>query len=477
MAVFAAAFCAGGAHASRTAKAALTGWPDIGGLTVKADNGKLTFYAAGVELATAAPKKSVTLFDLLPARGCESTAELGKLVSLLLVLKGSFPADAPSKGKLADMTEAELMALEKSLVGRSMTVQEALLKANAGLDLETWTESAGERTLFENDMCGALKNYLNRARAALARPVPSLSGFGDISEAEIAKIPGTMKSQGLAFDGAAPVFSWRYGLQRADGDYDATLSRPLAIPPDIQAEHYNPASKNGFSHIGDIDIAGGRLYAPIEDEDNRTKPFIALFDPKTLRYTGEKHLLPVDKLKNGVPWIAVDAKRRVFYTMNWDSQDLLVFDLSTYLLARTVPLTVLNPKIGGSAVAEKTVISRVQGAKVHDGMLYASSDSQDDVLEPKGSKLKRKRIYKIDPVSGGTLEIVHFDEPERSESEGLAFSPDGRLNVLVLAPYFYDSNFGPEYEIGGDDWNPSAKLMRFVRAQESLRERLCRMGR
>lgn len=313
--------------------------------------------------------------------------------------------------------------------------------------------NAGQSAVFENDIYGTLKNYLIRAQETLTLSTPSLSGFAVLADSETAKIPGTLKSQGLAFDDEFPIFSWRYGLQRTDASYRPLITCPIAIPPDIQFEHYNVAKKNGFSHIGDIDIAGGKLYAPIEDEDNRTKPFIAIFDPKTLIYTGEKHMLPTEHLPNGVPWIAVDEPRRVFYTMNWNSQDLLVFDLNTYAFVRSIRLIdITNPNY---------LIRRVQGGKVHDGFLYISSDSDDDVAGSRGEKLKRKRIYEIDPVQGLAKEIIHLDEPERAAMQGLAFGPDGVLHVLVLSPYFYNDQFPSKFEINGDDWSPSAILVRF----------------
>jgi hypothetical protein len=318
--------------------------------------------------------------------------------------------------------------------------------------VDAW-QRVGPAISFRNDMYGTLKRYLNRARASLALGTPSLSGFGVLTDAEAVKIPGTLKSQGLVFDGASPVFSWRYGLQRTDEFYRPVVTRALAIPPDIQVEHYDAARKNGFSHIGDIDIADGKLYVPIEDEDNHAKPFVAIFDSKTLLYTGEKHLLPADKLPHGVPWIAVDRPRGVFYTMDWDSQDLQVFDLKTFGFARTVPLK--------DTGAPGRLIARVQGGKVRDGLLFLSSDSNDDAAGPGGAKLKRKRLYEIDPGRGSAREIAHIDVPERTEVEGLAFGPDGTLHVLVLAPYFYDDRFPPAMEINDDDWNPSTSMERF----------------
>ncbi len=332
----------------------------------------------------------------------------------------------------------------------------ARMEASTACAADAWKE-AGPATLFENDLYGTLKKYVGRARATLALDTPVLSGFEVLADTEAARIPGTLKSQGLAFDGASPVFSWRYGLQRTDERYRPVVTRALAIPPDIQAEHYDPAKKNGFSHIGAIDIAGGKLYAPIEDEDNRTKPFIAIFDPKTLLYTGEKHALPVAKLPHGVPWIAVDAPRGVFYTINWDSQDLHVFDLKTFEFARTVPLK--------DAHAAGRLIRRVQGGTVRGGLLYLASDSNEDAAGPRGATLKRKRLYEVDPVRGLARAIARLDEPERAALQGLAFGPDGTLHVLVLAPYFYDDRFPPELELNGDDWNPATRLAHFKPVQ------------
>jgi hypothetical protein len=64
-----------------------------------------------------------------------------------------------------------------------------------------------------------------------------------------------------------------------------------------------------------VDIAGGKVYAPIKDGTKRPDgtrylhPFIALFDAQTLRFTGEAHELPQALHTEGVPWIAVDARR------------------------------------------------------------------------------------------------------------------------------------------------------------------------
>ena len=123
----------------------------------------------------------------------------------------------------------------------------------------------------------------------------------------------------MSFDGSTPVFSWRYGLQRTDPTtYAPTLAYPMDFPPDIREIFATFGGKPDYGHIGDIDIANGKLYAAIEDEDNtQLQDFIAVYDAKTLQYTGEKHAMPIAQHTDGIPWVAVDAKRNELYTVTW----------------------------------------------------------------------------------------------------------------------------------------------------------------
>jgi hypothetical protein len=481
---------------AETIRVTPTGWPDVAGLDVLADGravppidgayeveagSLLTVRAAGVELATLAAKPSLTLFDLLPQHDCSSSPALAKLLSLLLALDAdgdpadgvTIPAPAqPADGvRLADLAEDDLLALETRLAGRSVALRDALLAANAALDQETWTESQA-RTAFVNDM-SVLQSYLDRVFGALAGDRAALDGFSRLAPAQAAAIPATLRSQGLAFDGRTPVFAWRYGLQRAEpGTYAPRLTYPFALPADIQAIYAALADEPHYGHIGDIDIADGRLYAPIEDEDDSSQPsYIAVYDAATLQYTGEKHALPRAEHADGVPWVAVDAARNRLYTVTWSTaaaDRLNVFDLATFAKLRSVPLQM---SFDGR---------RVQGAKAFGGMLYASGDSKDAGAAP---DTQRKYLYKIDPDSGAVITLLSYDEPRRSEAEGLAFDADGTLHVIVMAPYttplYAEGTLNPKpfdesYSIDGDDWNPSSTMRHFTRQAPPLRDRLCR---
>lgn len=485
------------AHASDKIAVSLSGWPSITGLTVLSNgaavtpsNGvytverhsRLTLLAANVQLATLPAKSSITLFDLLPVHYCGSSPELAKLVSLLLALdtdhnpaNGISISPTTSAGShvvpLAGLSETNLPSLEVQLTGSSVPLNSALLAANAALDQESWVESLAARTSFVNDM-SVLQSYLDRVQGQYAFEPNLMDGFSYISPAEVAKIPATLKNEGITFDGSTPVFSWRYGLQRTDPvTYQATLSYPLDFPTDIQAIFATNANKPDYGHIGDIDIANDKLYAPIEDEDNdQLQDFIAVYDPKTLQYTGVKYPLPTNLHTDGIPWVAVDARRNEAYTVTWSgaaANNLNVFDLQSFKLKRTVPLTV---SFNGR---------RVQGAKIYDGMLYATADSHDAGSAP---STNRKYVFKVDTVSGNVMTVFSFDEPNRTEMEGLAFDPRGTMHVIVLAPYttpLYATGtnnprpFDGSYSIDGDDWNPSATLRHYTRTAPPLRDQLC----
>lgn len=472
-----------------------TGWPDIQGLTLLADgkpvsavNGswtvnreaRLTVLAAGIELATLPAKSVLTVFDLLPAHECGSSASLGKLLSLLLALDTdqdpgngiSLPAASlvPAGLRLLDLSEADVLALEQQLTGHSVGLNTALLAANAALDQEIWTEQPG-RTPLLNDM-SVLQAWLDRVFGAFALDANTLDGFAALAPAEVAKVSATLKGQGMSYDGNTPVFSWRYGLHRADPDtFEPTLAYPFDFPQDIQALFATFGGRPDYGHIGDIDIANGKLYAPIEDEDNtQLQSFIAVFDARTLQYTGEKHALPLELHTDGVPWVAVDARRNELYTVTWSGAaagSLNVFDLKSFTLKRIVPL---QKSFDGR---------RVQGAKVFDGFLYAASDAHDAGALP---NTKRKYLFKVDTVSGAVSTLYSYDAPNHSEGEGLGFSPDGTLHLIVLDPYTspYATGtqnsrvFGDSYSIDGDDWNPSGSIRHFRRAAAPLRDQLCR---
>ena len=239
-----------------------------------------------------------------------------------------------------------------------------------------------------------------------------------------------VRSQGVTTDGQGWVFSWQGGLERTGDDFTpaalGTLPPQLAVAPSLGS---NGANRVGDNHIGDVDYYDGLIYAPVEDggeslgpvslnDPEYQAPHIALYDARTLAYTGTSYALDVGIHEAGVPWVAVDAKRRLVYTAEWDMPHdrLNVFDLQMRF-KRFV--TLRYP----ASLGKGFHLSRIQGAKVDDQTMYATRDDAD------------KTVFAIDLRSGVVRKLFSLKPGGSAELEGLAVrrTPDGALlHVLIV---------------------------------------------
>jgi hypothetical protein len=239
-----------------------------------------------------------------------------------------------------------------------------------------------------------------------------------------------LRSQGVATDGRGWVFSWQGGLERTLDDYTpvafGTLPPELALAPSVE-----PGGGNhlGDNHIGDIDYYNGVIYAPVEDggeglgplrlnDPEYQAPHIALYDARTLLYTGISYPLDVGISEAGVPWVAVDARRRQVYTAEWDMPHdrLNVFDLGMHF-KRFLPLRY------PASLGPGFHLSRIQGAKVDGHLLYATRDDAE------------KTVFSIDLRGGAVTRLFALKPSVHAELEGLAVrrTPDGALlHVLIV---------------------------------------------
>lgn len=224
---------------------------------------------------------------------------------------------------------------------------------------------------------------------------------------------GIYRSQGVAHDGSNWYFSYQYGLEKTASNFDSLIrnsdyyAKKPGIPLAIMAQ--------GGNHIGDIDVANGTLYAPIEDGPGYRNPYIALFNASDLSYTGTKYLLPQNLQTAGVPWVAVDAAKGEAYTAEWNkATQINVFNLNDFSIKRSIAL--------------QTPIDRVQGLKAWNGAFYAASD------------IDSKSVLRIDPASGAVSKLFDLgtDDPSgygalaSREIEGLAFNG---THMRVLMAY------------------------------------------
>jgi hypothetical protein len=218
-----------------------------------------------------------------------------------------------------------------------------------------------------------------------------LLGCGAVSRtpenlfADISQSPDTGCHQGYATDGASHfLFDTHRILKRAD---DATWH--------ITGVNDKPfEGLTGFDHIGDGDFFEATLYVPVEQYTsctNDSNPAIFLFDAVTLVRRAVVDL-PVAQ---GVSGVAVRPDARELWVSSYcDGSQLWVYDVDTFELKRTVPL---SPKL-----------SVVQGLAYNDAKFYVTQN--DGVLQEVALDGVTRQVFKTD--SPGAHEGLDYSQGE-----------------------------------------------------------------
>ena len=239
-------------------------------------------------------------------------------------------------------------------------------------------------------------------RAELLRPKErKLSDVWEIVGTHRFDIPDSFeRNQGLATDGQSFWYSSSHDLMKAPSVYaNATTSVFQAIPANLR--------KIGCNHIGDIDYAGGRLYVSVEDEHKFRVPVVVTYDAETLKPVAE-HRLSAEPLRDGLPWVAVDAESGRAFSSQFTAAQINSYDLSTMA---ALPPILLSRKI-----------AKIQGAKVLHGIMYLTSDDSAD-----------RAVYTVNLANGSVHKIIQLSA-NTVELEGLALleNSDG-LHLYVLS--------------------------------------------
>ncbi|MEV7777567.1 hypothetical protein [Kitasatospora sp. NPDC088351] len=212
------------------------------------------------------------------------------------------------------------------------------------------------------------------------------------------------RGQGVATDGTYFYYAGPGGMVKATISNDHEVaSSTFPIPSAL-------GSSFKSDHIGDLEYYGGYVIAPIEDGKNGYQhPVLALYDASDLSYTGRYLQLPLAQMPGGVPWVAVDAAAGLVYTAPWSQNTA---DGTAKLVAYSLS-DLLGLPAGSTLPVVKTVtlsqpLSRIQGAAMWQGRLYASVDDSG------------KSVFSIDPVSGQVAYEFHQDAEPGDEVQGIA---------------------------------------------------------
>ena len=237
--------------------------------------------------------------------------------------------------------------------------------------------------------------------------------FNEVSKQNILFLGSYEHSQDVTTDGKSFYFSSRWSLVKTELDGKTETAVNInAIPQELKEQY-------GSAHIGGISYYNGTVYAAIEDSKVWKYPIVALFNADTLEFTGKYFHLSAELQINGVPWIAVDAERGFVYSAQRDnSPALIVYDLQTLELVKTVPLSM--------------PVHKIQGGEMYKGLLYVST--QDDT----------QAVYVINPVTGEARKYFDQNLPEGGEAEGMTVleTPSGAVfHTLDLGPLFVNAWF------------------------------------
>jgi hypothetical protein len=202
--------------------------------------------------------------------------------------------------------------------------------------------------------------------------------------------------QGLARTEHGWVFSFNDGLFRTDEALHQTAKLTPAIPAVWKAR--------GFDHIGDIDIVGNVLYAPLEQPHyERGRQAMLTYDATTLQYLDGRYVR-----QHEASFVTVDPATGIAYSMDrFGGASLLRYDTRAGW-RRLGPLVM------------STRVEKVQGADVTRGAAWLSTDDATDA------------VYRVDLETGAAQRLGSIGHVD-GEGEGIDATRVGGADLRVLS--------------------------------------------
>jgi hypothetical protein len=190
------------------------------------------------------------------------------------------------------------------------------------------------------------------ATTTTTRPAAVLGPLRKASEQAISPV----YAQGVAHIPNGWIFSGTNSLWRTDNALKEVVSANPAIPAAWTAR--------GFNHIGDIDVIGKYIYAPLEQPDyTKGQQATARFDRDTLRFV-DAVTLP----QHENSFVTIEPTTMTAYTMDhFDGNTILRYDVA-HGWKRLAPLRL------------STTLHHTQGADILNGVIWIStSDARNDL--------------------------------------------------------------------------------------------------
>lgn len=203
----------------------------------------------------------------------------------------------------------------------------------------------------------------------------------------IARIPGGWVLTGTLF------------LARVDEKLKVTKQFPAPIPQNLKEQ--------GYRHIGDIDVVGKYIYAPLEQPNYELgNQVTARYDVKTLKFV-DSVVLP----QHENSFVTVDPKTMIGYSFDrFGGQALLRYDVR----ADWKPLDPLPMS---------AFVDMVQGGDVSGGFAWLSTSNPTNEL------------YRVDLATGEVVDLGSAGHvPGEGEGIDATKLDSGRIHSLVVDP-------------------------------------------
>ena len=205
--------------------------------------------------------------------------------------------------------------------------------------------------------------------------------------------------QGVARTADGWIFTGTTVMARTNEQLKTEKQNTQPIPLDWK--------RKGFNHVGDPDVAGKYLYAPLEQPQyERGDQAMARYDAKSLKLVD---VVPVPQ--HEASFVTVDPKTMIAYSMDRFGGDaLLRYDLRKHWAA-------LPP------LPMSRFVDKVQGADVADGAVWLSTS--DDTNE----------LFRVD-LKTGQVDDLGSAGHLGGEGEGIDATQlkSGLLHVLTVDP-------------------------------------------
>ena len=228
------------------------------------------------------------------------------------------------------------------------------------------------------------------ALPAAAAPVATLESEEEISAAY---------SQGIARVKGGWIVTARFLIARVDEKFEVIKENRRPIPSELSAEGYN--------HVGDIDVVGKFIYAPLEQGDyTRGEQVTARYKLKTLELVDY-----VVVRQNENSFVTVDPKTMIAYSFdNFGGQELLRYDVRD----DWAPL---------APIAMSAFVDKAQGCDVSGGYAWISTSNPTNEL------------YRVD-LETGRVDDLGSGGHVPGEGEGIDATKlrSGRFHSMVIDP-------------------------------------------